>query len=62
MVKALVHIRPNIEVLQWCHRGDEGDIGLLSTIRFPNLTSLHLYGKFELNDGAFLLPVSNIMV
>jgi len=58
MVQALVQICPNIEVLHCCFEGDEDDIGLLSTIRFPDLTLLHLYGYFQLNDGAVLLQVS----
>ena len=61
VVDSLVELYPNLEFLQMNNYGYKSEIleerECLSAIRFQNLTSLHLYGSFELDDGAFLLPV-----
>ncbi len=52
---------PNIESLQLHNKSSRQGIlkerESLSAIQFRNLTSLHLYGEFQLHDGAFLKPV-----
>ena len=62
----LTEICPNIEVLRvtaengsdfFC--SEESTVEIFSSIRFPKLKSLHLYGYFPLNGGALLLPVNN---
>ena len=61
VVDAFVVLYPNLELLQLNNNDCKNDIlnerACLSANRFRNLTSLHLYGNFELHDGAFLTPV-----
>lgn len=62
VVDALVELYPKLEFVQLNNKDCKNNIlderACLSAICFRNLTSLHLYGNFELHDGAFLLPVT----
>ena len=59
----LANFSPNLEALRLLvpYRNDEEDLppgASLSTINFKKLTSLSLFGEFQLHDGAFLLSVN----
>jgi len=61
VVDVFTKLYPNIESLQLNNKGSyQGMLKArecLSAIHFRNLTSLQLYGSFQLHDGAFLIPV-----
>jgi len=62
----LSEICPNVEVFRFnvcgCMYDNPTIMECLSAIRFPNLTSLSLFGRcLKLQDGAFLLPVITII-
>jgi len=58
LVEKLVQVCPNLEVLRLDNGRIINDGDFLPYIRFRSLKSLHLYGSFELNDGAFFLQVT----
>ena len=62
VVDVFTKLYPNIESLQLNNKGSyQGMLKArecLSAISFRNLTSLQLYGSFQLHDGAFLIPVN----
>ena len=63
LVEKLTLVCPNLEILRVDNTEIKRWIGInkgdfLNFIRFQKLKSLHLYGPFQLNDGAFLLQVS----
>ncbi len=56
-----MEVYPNVESLYLYNRDDSNSIledqECLSSINFPNLTSISLK-RFKFNDGAFFLPVN----
>ncbi len=61
VVEALANYCPNLEVLKLNYRTVKGgqrlDVGFLSLLRFPKITTLILRGHVQMNDGAFLVQV-----